>query len=263
MRNEKQEQMNVLRNVFLSVLLISVLSVTAFSLQTIYSNGVSVETVKSYGIFQNGVYQDTRDVPVPSPYSVKKTEVVVKNGENVARNISISLDYMGAIEMIDPPAKGNASSIVWEATLLPYEEKAFSVFGRGLETGTASVSVSEALPQAVNKTLVVDNLSNKSRKPPATFGYTREEEIVDVLQPVFAEQRNLDVVARSLIVILAGMVLLTVASGFAYIFGAEERPKMHRRAKIHIGDFYHADEKADMLAKYKYEETAYWEGKEK
>lgn len=273
MQGKSRSQLNFLRRVFVLVFFVSLLSLTVFSLQTIYSNNVIVESIKSYGIYQNGVYRDTGDALVPSPFSVKTTKIIVKNAENSTRNFTILLEYSGEIEFMEPAAKKNATTLVWEATFSPYEERIFRVLGNNLETGTPLVSVSDIFVLVVeNKKPMFGNtytnLSNSNAFNPPTngtsrahFEYSREEETMNMLQSIFAEQKKLDILTKSAIVLFAGLVLLVFVSGFAYLFGAREKPKIAKKPRIHIGEVYPEHDSLEPFSKYQYEESAYWKKK--
>lgn len=261
MKNEKRNQMGIMRKVFFSVLMLLVLTLTTFSIQYVYSNNMSVDFSKTYGIYQNGVYKDTRDVLVPSPYAVQKAAIGVKNEEATARNISISIDYKGEIVKAEPSAEGDADTVLWSGEFSAYEEKTFYILGKNLAVGVPYVFVDDGSQSVSNKKLSVENnVSNKTSAAnhSETFGYAPYGERADIVGAIFEEERNLDIVAKSVITIFAGFVLLTLASGLAFIFGAEERPKITKRPNIHIADLYHGSQGSDVFAKYKYEESAYW-----
>lgn len=265
MKNRKRKHQAILKSFFLIVLALTALSITAFSFQAIYSNNVRVQSDHIYGIYQNGVFMGTDGIIVPSPYSVRMANISVQNLDNATRTISVYVDYKGSVAIAEPPASETPGTLTWVANFSPFEEKNFIVIGKDMEVSEPVVTVvgtQQAQPPSVDKKLVLDNLSNKtpSTGGPQTFGYVREQEISDLLQPVFAEQKKLDVVARSLIIIFAGFAALTLAGGFAFIFGKDEqRPQgAPRSAKIHIGDIYHNGEDQGEFSKYKYEESQYW-----
>ncbi len=260
MKNEKQEQLNAMRFLFLAVAVLSALSIAAFSLQMIYADDLAIETEKSYGIFQNDVFQDTGEVLVPSPYAVEKITMTVQNNGNHTRDFSLSMDYAGTIMKTEPVAEVNSTALTWNVSLPASAKMAFSIIGKGLEADAPSVIIAtpsgQSILQPTNKVMILENASNKST-PPARFGYVREQEN-GIAGAVLAEQKRLDLATKSAIVVFAGLVILTFASGFAFVFGVEERPKLNRKVKIHISNIYHDNPKTDEFSKYKYEESEYW-----
>ncbi len=264
MKNESREHPNVMRKVFLAVALITVFSLSGFALQLIYSNNVNVDMEARYGLYQNGVYKDTDGVLVPSPFAVRRITLTIVNAENSTRDITATLNFQGNASLLEPaPISRNEGAATWSVRLGPFEEAQINVTGtQDLEAGAPYVLANGATvtPKSTNKTLAVNNLSNRTSSGiPTTFGYVREQGVSDLLTPVFAEQRRLDIVAKSVIVIFAGLVVLTMASGFAFVFGKEERPPSGRKgARIHIGDIYHNGESQEEFSKYKYEESEYW-----
>ncbi|VVB98098.1 Uncharacterised protein [uncultured archaeon] len=267
MRNRKRDHLKVMRHVFLAVLMVSILSITAFSFQAIYSNNVRVDIARTYGILQNGVFLPTDGVIVPSPYSVQTANITVQNTENSTRAISISVDYKGALASADPRPSETPGTLTWVANFSPLETKVFVVMGKELEVSDPVVTVvgiPQSQPAVSDKKLLLDNLSNKTHETSQqqNFSYVREDEVTDLLLPVFAEQKKLDVVAKSLIIIFAGLVVLTLAGGLASVFGSDDKPRPSASekggAKIHIGDMYHNGDDSGEFSKYKYEESDYW-----
>lgn len=259
MKNGNKENPNVMRKALLLAVFLSLVTVTTFSLQLIYSSGIRVETSETYGVYQNNVFKDTKDVLVPSAFAVKKITLLVQNSQGASRNIFLSVDYSGTVQDTAPAAEASGNILKWELELLPYEETSIEIIGKELSIGTPIVSVKTAEPQNIsNKTLTVSNASNETAKPEPTV-FSAEEGSEDILGPILEEPRKLDLVAKSVLTIFAGLVILTIASGFAFVFGKEELPRMQRKAKIHIGDMYHETD-ADS-AKYQYEENKYWEEK--
>jgi hypothetical protein len=265
MRNRRREQPKAMRHVFLAVLALSILSITAFSFQAIYSDNVRVEIERTYGVYQNGVFLPSGGVVVPSPYAVQATNITVQNLGNSTRTISISADYTGRISYSAPAASETPGTLTWVATFAPLEEITFVAMGKDLDVSGPVVTVVgeiQSQPHVSDKKLLLDNLSNKTavQSQQQNFSYVREDELSDLLLPVFAEQNKLDVVAKSVIVIFAGLVVLTMAGGLAFAFGNDARPRSSasgKGPKIHIEDMYHNDDVGE-FSRYKYEESDYW-----
>lgn len=238
---ENGKKAPAMRAAFLAALLLSLFSIAVFSVQYIYSTGVDVSVSKSYGIFQNGVYLDTKEVLVPSPYAVKRTSLMVENSANYTRNITITVEYDGEIAGSEPEAHVLSSFVRWTSEIRPYSSKEFAVFGKDLETAVPFVSVSDfsSLSQPVsNKELLLSSNVSDSGAPQAATstagGYVRPPE--SALAPILEEPKKLNLLSKSIIMIFAGLVLLMVASGFGFVFGSEEeRPwAAAPQAKIRI-----------------------------
>lgn len=238
MLSKTPKQTNYLHRVLLAVFFICFFSIVVFSFEKIAS-ATNVEIKKSHGVYQNGIYKDTQEVLVPSPFTVKKTEIIVKNNENTARRITISLEYTGTVEVAEPKAEKNVTSLVWKTEFSAFEEKSFEVFGKNLETSTP-VLFSENVLQPTNTEIT------KNEKI-ALFNYVKNENRVQQ----FIKQEKLDRNMKTAIVIFAGLLLLLVVGSFVHVFGTEQIPKMSKKTRIHIENIYQHED-PNKFTKYNY-----------
>lgn len=249
------------RFLMLGMAALALLSIAAFSLQVMSSQGVVVEVSQGYGTYQNGVFRYTGDTLVPSPYSVDAAKIAVKNTENASRNATITLFYQGTIVALDQPLQNDSKYIWLVYNLAPLEEKTFFVIGRNLQVGVASTSLPEQPPGIDNKELVPGNESPGALPPAQTVGYVREEpQPSGPIATFYAAQSRMDLFSKSIIVVLAGLVILVVASGLSFFLGRKEQTEPPREPKIHIEDFYHNGQPAGG-SRYSYSEDDYWKKK--
>lgn len=259
MKNVKEAQRGTMRSVLLALFVLSMLAVTAFSLQVVYSGNIRVESVKGYAIYQNDVYRDTGDTMIPSIFTVQKYTLSVRNFENASRNVSISADYSGELRLVDPAAEQGASSLRWNFLLGPLEERNLTVLGKNLTLGEPSLSLNDIYSGGVSDRKLSLDADGRAEEQ-ETFGYIVEEPR-GVLDPLVSEERKLDIVAKSMLTLFAGLVVLTLASGFAFVFGSHEdyrSGRITRKARIHVGELYHNDIGSEEFSKYKYEESEFW-----
>lgn len=245
MENGKKIHLAVMRGLFFAALFISAFSILAFSFQTIYSTDLEFEISKSFGVYQNGVYFDSKDVLIPSPFAVQRTLVVVRNTGSSVRNFVLSLSYEGNITYSEPPATRKGNYIMWMVELQPHENKTLYVFGKGLQTGDPVIEMSElfSLAPASDKKLKLINVSNKSglQLNSSSVGYTQTQD--NFIDSIIVEPKKLNLLSKSVLVIFAGLVLLTVTSGFGFVFGREEEQAPQKKAPkaririIHSEDF--------------------------
>ena len=281
-KGAKSNPPRLLRPALFLILFIAVFSVAVFSLQSIYSSNVITESIRGYGTYQNGVFKSTGDVLVASPYSVGAIAINAVNGENSTRQITFSLAYSGSLEATQPQADSVSDVIIWKAVLGPYEQTTFRAFGKGFEGGEliaiASDSIAEtATSNVTNKPLFISNPGNNSSPANSSsqpvhqaqvFTYSIEEAPDGVFSSIYAQQSQLGIAAKSLIVILAGIAALVITAGAAMLLGQKEKPNSDsggqasapKKAKIHTEDFYNGNGEPGE-ERYSYSEQEYWEKK--
>lgn len=230
MKARKNPQTGLQRGILAAALLLILFSVLTFSVQYIYSNDLSLQVTKSYGIYQNGVYQDTKDTEVPSPFVVQRTLLYLVNSGNSTRNITIYLAYSGNLAEASPyPAINGTSYVQWNFLIGPSESKTFYLIGKDLETGIPTLSASgtpRPEPQLSNK-----NLSLNDSQQSSPSNYSTNQTVPDMY---VQKQKNLDFLSEIALLVLAGMLLLLTLSGFMLIFGKRGKtgPKTGARIKI-------------------------------
>ncbi|MDD5337002.1 MAG: hypothetical protein PHS02_00800 [Candidatus ainarchaeum sp.] len=232
----KEPQRNIAKNLALAVLFITLFSLLTFSVQYIYSNNLDIQVHKTYGLYQNSVFQDTGDMELPSSFAVRKTTVLITNTADTTRQVILSMAYSGSLDSTEPSASILGSTLSWVLEIGPRQTATVSVFGKGLDTETPSLSfVDFGSQQSIsNKQLFIPASAAPVTSSSNSFSYVRQDVPDSLLGSFVADQKKLDLFSKSAIVILAGLVLLTMVGGLGSVLSPDPKPKSVQRPRILI-----------------------------
>lgn len=254
--NKKEEQhLSIMHTFFLLILFLCIFSLTSFALQFMHSNNFTVNIEQTYGIFQNNVFFDSKEVLLASPYAVQKKTIVLKNSLNQTREVYIAVNYQGLIIKTIPDSQNNTTTLVWGAAFSPFEEKSFEIIGRNFELEPPLISETPFTfsGNVSNKKLIL----NDSNQTNDTIPFVRKKDSDNIFEPFSRQRKDLDLTSKILVILFGGLVILIVAGGIGTVFG-KKPPKITKKPNIHISSIYPGEEKEDILTKYKYSETDYW-----